>query len=196
MHPGTHASALQTVPAAQSLLARQATQEKLVVSHRGVGAEQSLSTWQATQTLVAMSQTVPVGHVLAASQPCAQTFPAQRWPGEQSAEVRHATHDVCALHFWPVGQSAFMPQTTHDPPRHTKPVVDVAQSAFDVHPANGASSLLVVSGNEVTSLPVDASTAGPTSGAPPAEHPDGKKAMVASRVQRAKQTRERRSRTT
>jgi len=110
---------LQTVPAAQSPVARQATHVLLVVLHLGAGAVQSASPRQATHALAARSQTVPAGQLLAASHPCAQTFPAQRWAAEQSPEVRHPTHDVCALHFSPVGQSAFAPHTTQVPPRQT-----------------------------------------------------------------------------
>jgi hypothetical protein len=73
-------------------------------------------------------------------------------------------------------------------------VVDVAQSVLDIQPTDCASGLLVASGVVVTSLLVDASAPGPTSVAPPAEHPEGKKAMAASNVRRTKQTRERKSR--
>jgi hypothetical protein len=78
LHPGTHELVLQTVPAAQSLVTRHATQVLLVVLHLGVGAAQLLSTRHATHALVAVSHTVPVGQVLVASQPMAQALFTQR----------------------------------------------------------------------------------------------------------------------
>jgi hypothetical protein len=117
--PGTQALALQTVPAAQSLVVRQPTHARLVALQRGVGAAQSVSSRQPTHALVATSQTVPVGQLLAASQPWAQALATQRWSAAQSAEVRQATQDVWALHFCPVGQSASVPHSTHALPRHT-----------------------------------------------------------------------------
>jgi hypothetical protein len=74
VQPGTHALAVQMVPAAQSVVARHATQVLLVVLHLPVGAVQSVSWRQATHALVAVSHTVPVGQVLIASQPMAQTL--------------------------------------------------------------------------------------------------------------------------
>ncbi len=81
-----------------------------------------------------MLHTVPPGQVLIASHPMAHASFTQRCPAAQSAEVRHATQEVCASHFWPLGQSAFAPQTTHAPAKHTCPVVLVAQSLFAWHP--------------------------------------------------------------
>jgi hypothetical protein len=78
LHPGTHEFVLQTVPAAQSLLARHATQVLLVVLHLPVGAVQSVSRRHPTQALIAVSHTVPVGQVLIASQPIAQALFTQR----------------------------------------------------------------------------------------------------------------------
>jgi hypothetical protein len=101
------------------VLVRHPTQVLLVVLHLGVGAAQSVSCRQPTQALVVVSQTVPVGHVLVGSQPWAQAPFTQRWPAEQSAEERHATHEVWLSHFWPVGQSELVPQTWHVPLTHT-----------------------------------------------------------------------------
>jgi hypothetical protein len=78
VQPGTHALALHTVPAAQSLLCRQATQVSLVVLHLAVGAEQFVSCKHPTHALVIVSQTVAVGQVLVASQPMAQALLTQR----------------------------------------------------------------------------------------------------------------------
>jgi hypothetical protein len=78
LHPGTHEFVLQTMPATQSLLARHATQVLLVRLHLPVGAVQSVSWRQPTQTLVVSSHRVPVGQVLIASQPVAQALFTQR----------------------------------------------------------------------------------------------------------------------
>jgi len=78
VQPGTQAFALQRVPAAQSLVARHATQVLLVVSHLPVGAVQSVSSRHPTQALVAVSHTVLAGQVLMASQPIAQALLTQR----------------------------------------------------------------------------------------------------------------------
>jgi hypothetical protein len=77
VHPGTHAFAVQTLPAAQSLDVRHATQVLLAV-HLPLGAVQSLSCRHATHTLVAVSQTVLAGQVLVGSQPVAQALFTQR----------------------------------------------------------------------------------------------------------------------
>jgi len=78
VHPGTHAFAVQTVPEAQSLVARHATQVLFVVLHLPVGAVQLLSCRHPTHALVAVSQTVLAGQVLVASQPMAQALFTQR----------------------------------------------------------------------------------------------------------------------
>jgi hypothetical protein len=78
VQPGTHAFALHTVPGAQSLLVRQATQVSLAVLHLAVGAEQFVSCRHATHALVVVSQTVAVGQVLIASQPIAHALLTHR----------------------------------------------------------------------------------------------------------------------
>ena len=78
VQPGTHASAVQTVPAAQSLVTRHATQVSFVVSHLAVGAVQSVFCRHPTHALVVVSQTVLAGQVLVASQPMAQALFTQR----------------------------------------------------------------------------------------------------------------------
>jgi hypothetical protein len=197
VHPGTHAFALQTVPEVQSLVARHATQVSLVVLHLPVGAVQSLSCRHATQALVVVSQTVPVGQVLVASQPVAQALLTQRCPALQSADVRHATHEVCASHFCPAGQSAFEPHTSHVPLTHTCPLGFVAQSAFDWHPPRAGASPLPVASPPAPSPPVEASLSEvvPRTGAPELAQPDGKKSNAAARPRRATEARKRRSRT-
>jgi hypothetical protein len=66
------------MPEAQSLLARHWTQVLLVTLHLPVGAMQSVSCRHATHTLLAVSHTVPVGHVLMASQPTPHALFTQR----------------------------------------------------------------------------------------------------------------------
>jgi hypothetical protein len=78
VHPGTQAFALQTVPEAQSLVARHATQVLLVVLHLPSGAVQSASCRHPTHTLVVVSHTLLRGHVLIASQPLAHALFTQR----------------------------------------------------------------------------------------------------------------------
>jgi hypothetical protein len=199
VHPGTQALALHSMPDAQSPVARQATQARVAVSHRGVGAAHSPSTKHATHALVAASHTVPAGQVPFASQPGAHALATQRCPAAQSADVMHPTHAVWARHFSASGQSAFAPHSTHAPLTHTCPVEDVAQSPLDMQAPAAASTTAVVSGVvsgvAVTSLLLEASRPDPTSGAPPAEHPEGRRAMVTRHARRTKQSRERRSRT-
>src|SRR5580704_418156 len=55
VHPGTQAFALHTLPAAQSLLVRHATQVSLAGLHLPVGALQSVSCRHPTQALVVVS---------------------------------------------------------------------------------------------------------------------------------------------
>jgi hypothetical protein len=78
VHPGTHAFAAQTVPAAQSLVARHATHVLPVVMHLAVGAVQSVFCRHPTHALVVVSHTVLVGQVLVASQPMAHALFTQR----------------------------------------------------------------------------------------------------------------------
>jgi hypothetical protein len=179
VHPGTQAFALQTSPAAQSPSARHATHVSLVVRHLGVGAAQLPSVRHPTHAFVVVSHTLPVGHVLDASQPFAQALFTQRCPGAQSLETRHATHAVCPLHFWPPGQSPFVPQRTHEPDRHTWPVVLVAQSAFVVHPPPAAAPSGFASGPPAVASPPPLAAASLPPGLPctndcdPLAHPDG-----------------------
>jgi hypothetical protein len=196
LHPGTQAFVLHTVPAAQSVLVRHATQVFVVVLHLPVGALQSASLRQETHALVVVSHTVPEGHVLVASQPMAQALFTQRWSALQSADVRHATHEVCASHFCPVGQSALAPHTWHVPLTHTCPFVLVAQSAFDWHPPGPPGPSLPGAASAVGPSPVtDASSPlGPTIGLPPPEHPVGKKTVDTSNVTNANAASKRRSR--
>jgi hypothetical protein len=196
LHPGTHALVLQTVPAAQSLLVRQATQVSLVVLHLPVGAVQSVSSRHVTHAFVVVSQTLPVGQWLIASHPMAHALFTHRCPEPQSAEVRHATHDVCASHFCPAGQSAFTPQTWQVPLTQTWPFVLEAQSAFDWQPPmlvgpsfDGAASAFAASspGTEASPPP------GPMMALPPPEQPVGKNNVDASNVTKANPTTRRRS---
>jgi len=195
LHPGTQEFVLHTVPAAQSVLVRHATQLLLVVLHLPVGALQSASLRQETHALVVVSHFVPEGQVLVGSQPMAQALFTQRWSAVQSADVRHATHDVCASHFCPVGQSALAPHTWHVPLTHTCPFVLVAQSAFDWHPPGPGPSLPGAASAVAPSPLTDASSPlGPTIGLPPPEHPVGKKTMDTSNVTKANAASKRRSR--
>ncbi len=198
LHPGTQAFALQTVPAAQSLVTRHATHVSLVELHFALGALQSVSVRHPTHTLVVVSHTVPVGQVLAVSQPMAQALFTQRWSALQSAEVRQATHEACASHFSPVGQSAFVPHTSQVPLTHTWPFVLVAQSAFDWHPfvPEGPSPSPAASRVAPSPVPVDASSPeGGANDAPEFAQPEGKKTTEASNETTASAARKRRSRT-
>jgi hypothetical protein len=170
-HPGTQAFEMQTSPLGQSPLTLHCTQLLVVVLHLELGRPasaleppspdepipaselQSALLRHPTHTFVIVLQTIPAGHVLVASQPIPQALLTQRSPAEQSAEVKHATQDVWALHFWPIGQSALVPQTTHDPSRQTCPALLIAQSALLPQPL-GASA---ASPDEVASPPEEAS---------------------------------------
>jgi hypothetical protein len=198
VHPATQAFALHTVPAAQSVLARHATHVSFVGLHLAVGAAQSVSCRHPTHAFVVVSQTVAVGHVLMASQPIAHASFTHRWPAAQSADVRHATHEVCASHFCPVGQSAFVPQTWHAPLTQTWPVVLVAQSLFALQPpALGAPSGLTASVLAPSPPnPVDASSPGTENdGDPELAHPEGNSITAATRDRTTESARKRRSRT-
>jgi hypothetical protein len=199
LHPGTQAFALQTVPAAQSLVARHAAHVSLVVLHLAVGALQSVSFRHPTHALVVVSHTVPVGQVLAASQPMTQALFTQRWSALQSAEVRQATHEVCASHFSPVGQSAFAPHTSQVPLTHTWPFALVAQSALAWHPFVPEGPSLSPAASRVAPSPVavDASSpeGGATNDAPEFAQPKGKKTTEVSNETTANAARNRRSRT-
>jgi hypothetical protein len=164
-----------------------------------VGALQSVSFRHPTHALVVVSHTVPVGQVLAASQPMTQALFTQRWSALQSAEVRQATHEVCASHFSPVGQSAFAPHTSQVPLTHTWPFALVAQSALAWHPFVPEGPSLSPAASRVAPSPVavDASSpeGGATNDAPEFAQPKGKKTTEVSNETTANAARNRRSRT-
>jgi hypothetical protein len=194
LHPGTHEFVLQTMPGAQSLLVRHATQVLSVTLQRGVGAMQLVSCRHATQMFVVVSHTVPVGHVLIASHPVPHVLFTQRWLFPQSAEVRHATHEVCASHFCPTGQSALVPHTWQAPLTQTCPVVLVPQSLLVLHPPD-VPSLPPASPAAPSPPPIEASSPpGPMIGLPLLEHPAGKKTVDKSIVTSANAASKRRSR--
>jgi hypothetical protein len=112
VHPGTQAFVMQTSPVGQSALTLHCTQVFVVVLHFELGAPpastppspaalappsevQSALLRHPTHTFVMVLQTVPAGQVLIESQPIAHALFTQRSPAEQSAEVKHATQDVC-----------------------------------------------------------------------------------------------------